>query len=95
MGLFYSRGLNLWSLNRVLRKSLDKESSNGRNSMALVKGCQNVCLNMEMEEQFTKGCHLGLFLDLPPTRLSANGNVGSDFFRIFQKRAPFLSLSLS
>ena len=59
--------------------------------MALVKGCQNVCVNMEMEEQFTKSCHLGLFLNLPPTCLSANGNVG--FFQIFPKRAPF-SLSL-
>ena len=48
--MFYSRGLNLWSLNRVLRKSLDKESSNGRKSMALAKGCQIVWLNMEMEE---------------------------------------------
>ena len=62
--------------------------------MALVKGCQNVCVNMEMEEQFTKRCHLGLILDLMPTRLSANGNVDSDFFRFFPKRAPF-SLSLS
>ena len=59
--------------------------------MALVKGCQNVCVNMEMEEQFTKRCHLGLFWDLPPMRLSANGNVGR--FRFFPKRAA-LSLSL-
>ena len=31
-------------------KSLDKVSSNGRKSMALVKGCQIVWLNMKMEK---------------------------------------------
>ena len=45
-----------------------------------------------MEEQVTKRWHLGLFLDLPPMRLSANGNVGTDFSNFFWI---FLTLSLS
>ena len=47
-----------------------------------------------MEEQVTKRCHLGLFLDLPPTCLSANGNVGSDFYEFFWNGPLSLSLSL-
>ena len=44
-----------------------------------------------MEEQVTKRWLLGLFWDLPPTSLSANGNVGSEFFR----NAVSLSLSVA
>ena len=40
-----------------------------------------------MEEQVTKRWHLGLFSGLLPTCLSANGNVGSNFFWIFLKPA--------
>ena len=46
-----------------------------------------------MEEQITKSCHLGLFSDLSPTRLSTNGNVGFDFSKFSKTHQ--LSFSLS
>ena len=52
----------------------------GETLWLLLQAAKMSVLTWRWRSNLQKGAIWGYFLDLPPTRLSANGNVGSDFF---------------